>query len=420
MNNKDIYIKPVPEQIYLVNRNVLSLFKSTFSYQEFVKIINKNQLKSFNLDDNIINIFKNEEYYKTILSKKNDLYKRNNRDFFNIELNSYLDNKNMILFYPINFNILNKDLCQKLIRILKLNSSDIKLEKMFYIINQGKILLTQSQDSILNQKNINNPYLIYIFSLSFENNLYANYILEVILSFIYSDDLNNNFSRILREEKIEDLFSSNYSNILINKYNCKNYVINKKTQEQLYRNINIFDEPENILNKNLSFIIYLYKEYSTFSQIINELKNNYHNSSVNSNNYNFFLIDANYLKEIESELIFQEVSNILYINSQELNINLIQDYNINNSILEKLKAKLEQNILKHLRDISDEILQNKLSNMKGISPLCVVRDEEKKYYFQNCKIINGQIAELLYQIDRNIKTKIKNIKYIVDKENIIF
>ena len=339
--------------------------------------------------------------------------------FFNIASTSYIDNTNRnLFFYPINFNILNKELCQKLIRILKMNPLDIKLEKMDYIFYQGKILLTPSQSSIINQKNIANPYLIYIFSLSFENILYANYRLEVVLSFINSNDLNNNFSRIFREENIMKLFDENYTNNLIAKYNCKNYVIIKETPRQLTKSINILDEKEKVLNNNLFFLIYLYKEYSIFYQIINGLKNDIHHSSEDPNNYSFYLIDSNYLNEIESLLCFQEVAKILN-NNQEFNSNLFQDNNINKEILEQLKCKLSSNTLKMLKENSDKILKTKLSNKNIISPLCITVDNEKKYYYQNCRIINRAIIELIIKIDSNINSKIKIINYFIDKEKII-
>ena len=76
--NNSLYIKSVPEEYYLINGNALSLFKTNFSYKEFIKIINKKQLKIFNLE-NLINIMKNEGYFGLISSRKNDSY---DWDFF--------------------------------------------------------------------------------------------------------------------------------------------------------------------------------------------------------------------------------------------------------------------------------------------------------------------------------------------------
>ena len=426
--NNSSSIKPFPlDECYLINRTTFLNIKNYISYQEFAKIINKYELKSSPINDNFINIMKTQNYYKLISNKKIDL---NDKELFNLETAHFIDNNNGTNFvhYPINFTILNKDLFHNLIKILNLDESYMNLDVFLYTFKQGKILIRTSLNNILNQKNSKNPYLIYIYSLTVDHNGFSlNYIPEIILYFNKIEDLVNNFERIVKEENIMNLLKQNNFNNFEKKYSCICHLINKNIlRRQLTNksnNSNIKDEKEKMVNKSLSFIINLYKEYTALNQLINKLNNNYNISRINHSgiypsNNEFYLIDAKYSKELESSLCLHEIFNIL--NKKEvLDINLIKDNNINNEILGKIKSKLTQNTLNVLLDISKEKLQYKLSNIDNLQPSYITVNGHNRCYFSNCKIINKSIVNLLIKIDNKINHKIKNINCIFDKGKII-
>ena len=217
-----------------------------------------------------------------------------------------------------------------------------------------------------------------------------------------------------------DLYPPNNSNNFETKFSCKSYLINKNiTQGQLTNCLNIIDDKEKNMIKNLIFVINLYKEYAALNNKINILNNNHNQSnSILPSNNDFFLIDANYLNEVESSICFQEISNIL--NTKEVfDINLIKDNNISPELLGKIKGKLSQNTIIVLRENSEEKLQNKLFNISKLSLSLISDNNHNKYYFSNCKIINNLIVNLLMKIDKNISPKIKNINSIFDKGKII-
>ena len=118
LNNNSTYINNCNlEQCHLINGTVFSNLKKIISYQEFINIINKYGLKSSPIDDKFLNKMKIEKYYDIISSKIKDI---NDKNLFKIDTASFPDNKNAnCAFYPINFNILNMDLYQKLIKFLK-------------------------------------------------------------------------------------------------------------------------------------------------------------------------------------------------------------------------------------------------------------------------------------------------------------
>ena len=161
LNNNSTYINNCNlEQCHLINGTVFSNLKKIISYQEFINIINKYGLKSSPIDDKFLNKMKIEKYYDIISSKIKDI---NDKNLFKIDTASFPDNKNAnCAFYPINFNILNMDLYQKLIKIFKENESFNNLDIFLFKFYQRKILLTatQNQNNIIYHKNSKNPNLI--------------------------------------------------------------------------------------------------------------------------------------------------------------------------------------------------------------------------------------------------------------------
>ena len=65
------------QKCYLINSNYLNKIKTLFSYHKIINFIEKNQINLYNIDKNILQSKKDDEYFKLISIKKKDLEKNN-------------------------------------------------------------------------------------------------------------------------------------------------------------------------------------------------------------------------------------------------------------------------------------------------------------------------------------------------------
>ena len=397
--------------VFLLSNQFLIDFKNLFSYIKVYSLLEKLIISS-NYD--IDNVFKkisevkeNKNILKLISNNKNEFEKNKNKniEYFIFEKKSFIttNNPQQNLFYPDKFCILDENIYSKINQLLNRNiglKEEIKFELYF---NHGRICLKpKSISNFNNQKNI-------LICLPSENGLEKEieYIPEIILSF---NDFGwfNSFDKMIKIENIFAACSNNNSNFE-SKYNCKRYLINSN-------NIKVPNETninKNLINKYLSYLIIIYNEYSKIKKEISE-----NNRQSNRPEEEYYLINRNYMNELENILHFKEFindNNIDAIKNLDLDIN-----NINNDIINTIKGKLKEKIVTYLLTLDDNklIINNRI--IYEISEIEMKdNDNNNLYYYNNCQIINRKLYCLLNKIDKNLSTKTKNIKCILNNNKII-
>ena len=90
----------------------------------------------------------------------------------------------------------------------------------------------------------------------------------------------------------------------------------------------------------------------------------------------------------------------------------------NNDIINKIKCKITENVIKYLLTLDDNKLI--INDKYEISRIELIDNENNKlYYNNNCQIINKKIYFLLNQIDNNLPIKTKLIKCVLNNKKII-
>ena len=142
---------------YLINKKFLNEFKDIFLYNIYLN--DKNLF--LNCKQTFFDIFSDKKKYINIFDKENDL-----------KIDSYLTNKNMNYFYPINFNIINDEIYNNLndfSKFLNINIYAGLTNKVPLIINNQKILIKITGYGIFFLKIDKNNELIPEKLLAFNN-----------------------------------------------------------------------------------------------------------------------------------------------------------------------------------------------------------------------------------------------------------
>jgi len=384
---------------YLVNKNFIPVLKNMLSYKEIEEIIKSNSFKYNNssFDENIFHkIQKNN--INNILNKKKGFEQFISKNKLQIEKLACKNNSQII--YPNNFYILNNDSYQKLLKICSINQ--IKNDQFWLCFNSGKIVLRAiEQKNYLN--NDNEQKFIDIVSLKQEGKENINYIQEMLLLLFGKDDyVDNTLYKITNDEDIIKSYSFN-SISFEKKYNCKGYIINQEFINELYKK-------ENNLNKYLTYIINLHKEYSALNKKINEQNS----SSLEEKEYDYYLISKNYINDIESLLNFKDMRII---------IENIQSTNSSFDIHDTLRQQIQGEKYNSLINLNEQYIKSNLDRNAYL--LSSLNDNNNEpYYYNNCQIVSKVIKDFYKVIDPNIEDRnkinfIKNVKCIFDKRKII-
>ena len=409
-NNPTDSLQYGKSKCYLINKNILSTMKNIFFYNKINDFIQHHKIKESTdiFSENYLNFIKKGKYYEFISSKKIDFEKNINKKIFDYEIASYTG-IGSILHYANNFNIITENLFKKLLKVLNLTETEFKKEEFYFNFNNDKIVLTPNENNNLRKLN-NYDNLIYIYEILLENNyFFLNYNINLILSFDNLSNLNNNYEQLIKEENI----LKNYQ-ILEIKYNFKSYLIKNTNAKEITNpncNIDVKEkEKEQILNKYLSFALNLCIAYSIIEKKINQSINNQNIT----NEYDYYLINAEFMDEIESILKIDIIKALL--ESSEFK-NIIKNNNVN-QILELLKAHLNTNVINELKNINEELLNNKLLGKNNLSKTYI--DHSKGlYYYKNCKLINKEIKEIINKMNTNLIPPTKEVYCIFDKTKII-
>jgi len=398
-NNSNIDVMDI---CYLVNKNSISKLKTMFSYQEIENIIKLNNINSNSTIDKSILSNINEHYLKTILNKQKDFEQFIlNNQLLQIEKSPCKNNSQIV--YPTNFNILNYDSYQKLLQICHINENEKQNDPIYLGFNYGKIILREfNQNS--NQNNYNEQFFVYVVSLE-QKDIDINYIQEILFAFYgNSPDIVNNFNKAITDVDIVQSYTFN-SNSFHKKNNCTGYIINQKINDEI-------NKKENSLYKYLSYINNLYNEFSVLYKKINEQNS----SNLTDEEYNYYLINRNYISDVKSLLHFKDISTI---------IENIQNFGYSFDPLKNLREQIKEELYNSLIELNPEIIKNKLKDKNSYLLSTLEENTKEPFYYNNCQIISKNIKVIFDAIDpNNFKDNnnhnfIKLVKCIFDKGKII-
>ena len=383
---------------YLINKDILSKIKKLIYYEEISKTIHK-QIKNFKLNENEINsaldkiISEKDGYFcKMILDNKKEIIKLlkgnqyKNINFEKIDLN----NENH--FYPTNFEIINEKAYICLLKVLGIEQYD---EELILTIINKKIYI-----QFLNAQDYNLNEFLFGYILNNSNNEDIIYEIKTILKYNNEKERNNDFERIIKGKNLEDSKDESEINDENGRKIGKVYLIDNNNQKNNKNNSIIENEDYTNLKNLISYCIILYNEYSNIQEIYN-----YSDIQGEEEQKEYYFVNPNYLRELESILYFPDIKEKIEIINKRKE-KLISNDEMIEAILNEIKRekkadKFNQNDIKKFdilnnRDIYDLKINNKLI--------------DKKYYndFSNCQIITKEIYELLCKLDSKF---IKNRKY---------
>ena len=418
--------------VFLLSNQFLSDFKNLFAYDKVYSFLEKINISSnYYIEDEFKKFLGDEESKNIIrLISNNEKEIGKNKEYFSFAKYSFINNSYQNLLYPYKFCILDENIYSKINQILNINIESMEQVKFELYFNNGILALKPKSFSKFNYK-----YLIFIYSLlNNGSKKEVNYIPEIILSFDNSEKMNKSFEEMINENIFETRSQNNFN--FENKYKCKSYLININKKEELNKNNKITElNPNNkeVLNKNknielnvninnkpnkyLSYLIIIYNEYLKIKNEINE-KSVVQSNRPEKEDKEYYLINRNYMNELENILNFTEFINEIKIDEikkLDLDIN-----NINNDIINKIKDNLKEKMVNFLLTLDESklIINNEFKYDISTTEL---RDNEnnKLYYYNNCQIISQKLYLLLNQIDKNLSTKTKHIKCIFKNYKII-
>ena len=198
-----------------------------------------------------------------------------------------------IYFYPTNFEIIKEEAYVCLLKILGITNYEDELE---IIINPGKLFLQffKAQEYNLDQ-------IIFGFILNKLNEDEINYELKNILIYNGPEERNNDFDRIVKEKNINELDKDSIIYGLNKQEIGRSYIIDNiiKNEEN-----NIINEDIDYTNakKYLSYCVILYNEYSKIIDDYNQI--DIPGEEINNE---YYLINQNYLRELESIIYFNDI-----------------------------------------------------------------------------------------------------------------
>jgi len=370
-------------QIYnfnLVNKAFVEEFIKSFWNEKINEIILKYNLNyEKKIDDsklhNILDDKLSEICIKAIIDKK-DIFKSKikNMDIYKIET-LHINEENSIFYYPKDLLFLDKLLASRFINLFEIPYYEQKERNSKIVVNfnNGNLVFKGYEYYFLN----NSDNLMYVYSLNKEITKGMNFNLEFILSFNnYSDLINDKFTNLLKN----NIFLSclNHSIEFENKFKLKIHLINKKLGK----------ENENKLDEYLTILANLYKENKILKNKIATPINNSSISSITKEEY--YLINKNFIKNLEDIIHFTEIETIINNDNQFLKyFEFDKKYCLN-----KMKIDLQDETKNALMNLENNLNLKELKNVQ-IYKLEKSYFKNKYIYYQNSIIINNKIKELL-------------------------
>ena len=159
--------KLVIKDCFLINKNIISEFKNLCSYNEIMNYINKLGIISYS---DIEKINSNKNNFDLKLNKKDDNLIKIEKENINID-KEIIKINSIDYYYPINFNILSKNIFEKICKVLKIKIEQNKIDELSVDLGfkNQKIYLNPKNNNFFNNKN---KYFIYEYSLTINNKFY--------------------------------------------------------------------------------------------------------------------------------------------------------------------------------------------------------------------------------------------------------
>ena len=197
--------------------------------------------------------------------------------------------------------------------------------------------------------------------------------------------------------------------MLINKTNSNLFTKSSGDSIKVNTLVNQNQDEVNI-DKCISISIKLSEEYSKFKKLINEQNHSEENKC--------YLIKKNFINSVEDIFNFQEIEKIMNNNSQ-----ILQKCINEKEKIDKIKNGIKPALKNDLKYLDDKSIESKIK-AKDILNFDLIKsfmdDKGKKaFYYGECTLISKEIYEI---IEDNIKLyidKIKSVKCIFDKGEII-
>ena len=199
---------------YIINRSLLLKIKDLFLFKEFEKFMDEYKLNNNGIDLNNLNDMKNKinkVILNAILTKKNaflQIFSKYNK--YTLEKNNLYENLE-IIYYPINFDIINKNIFLK----LKSFNNDVEFvnkEELSLAFNKQIIYMKPNKNAFF-YYDIKSYSYNYIYLLNLDDDGDCKYIPYTLLRYDTIYNRNNHFNDILN--------NSNFNNL---KFNCKSFL----------------------------------------------------------------------------------------------------------------------------------------------------------------------------------------------------
>ena len=145
------------------------------------------------------------------------------------------------------------------------------------------------------------------------------------------------------------------------------------------------DERNNNVDKYLMYSIKLYKEILDLEE---KIKKTFFYSK-NSCSYDNFLVDKNYINDIETILHFKEI--YTFLNSNHITSAFLKTQKNEEDILKRLKKQLNPETINELEKLDENL------KLKNSYELKAIYDNKykanKPSYYKDCKIINMELSK---------------------------
>ena len=364
------------EHYYLIHNNFIFQLKSLCNYNQIEEILNKD-------NQNINEILNNKDIINSILSNKNEILSL--FDEKNYKLNEKnVDNKYL---YIDNFYILNQIIYNKLLEFNN-NIENIQKYEINMGFNCGKIILKIK--NIPKNIEINNLY-IFIYSLEQQFAEIINFKIHSFLVINNVNEMNNIYAHLINEENLFNYIEQ------IKKSNNNNFQYILIDQSASNENKNVNDEDIYILYNLILF-------------------NEYHLLSQNNQNGKLFLINREYMQELESILCFGEIKQIL-LNNNQINIDNIIPNDKEEKIkkVKYIKTLLNDNIIKQIQKINKENVESKLNSINILNIQNYPYNNNNIFYFNNCQVINEKLSSLIKKFVPNFQI---NSECFINNKNV--
>ena len=322
---------------YLINSKFLSKFKILFLYEFIFQQINSQSNYIPGIEKNIIDNFFQLKYdcYSSLLNDKNNI--SNICEIF--DKNEKLNQKeikiknNEFSFYE-EFSIINEEIYLLLNEFAKINNKKIEANKIFIIINNGKIIFKHS-----------NSKLKYI--LAYQKNENNSFETEMIFHFKGDNFLDDYFLK-LNEQRLDDIFPDKLIDLI---YNEKDQIIGNIHLLKYYQNES--QEKEYNYKKYLEILIQFYIENKKFMDSVGTKIE----EIGGINEKDILLLNKLWIEEFKYIFEYELIYNILNSNSK-----ILLSYDDINIKTDQISNKISDYLKLYLNNLNEEVIYEKLSN----------------------------------------------------------